>query len=151
MTDATETEAPAPAVDYEEMTRILYQEIREVGHPVSGYFAGRQVLILTTTGAKSGEPRTTVVVYTRDGDRLVIAASKSGAPTNPGWFYNLEADPIVTIEVDKESFQARATVTEGAERKRLWDSHAELHPSFNDYLAKTDRIIPVISLERIAD
>lgn len=133
------------------MTRILYREIRQVGHPVSGYFAGRQVLILTTTGAKSGEARTTAVVYSKDGDRLVVVASKDGAPTNPGWFYNLAADPIVTIEVDKETFQARARVTEGAERQRLWDGHVELHPSFNDYLAKTDRIIPVIALERIAD
>lgn len=149
MTDTAEATAPAPAFDYAEMTRILFKEIREEGHPVSGYFEGRKLLILTTTGAKSGEPRESALAYSIDGDRLVIVASKNGGPTNPSWYHNLVANPIVTIEVDKERFQARATATEGAERQRLWDGHVAVNPAFADYLTKTDRVIPVISLERL--
>ena len=76
-------------------------------------------------------------------------ASKSGAPTNPAWFDNLVADPVVTIEMDKRTFRARATVAEGAERQRLWDQHVAVHPQFNDYPAKTERVIPVVILEPI--
>ena len=105
-------------------------------------------MILTTTGAKSGEKRSAVVTYTRDGDRYVIAASKGGAPTNPSWYYNLVADPRVTVEADKERFEATATVTEGKERQRLWDQHAAERTEFQDYPQKTSRVIPVIALER---
>jgi len=151
MTD-TETSGrrAASSGDYAEMTRIMTEEIRETGRPQTGYFAGQQVLLLTTTGAKTGKPRTSVVTYTRDGDRIIIVASKSGAPTNPAWFTNLVADPIVTIELDRRVIQARATVSEGAERQRLWDQHVAVHPQFNAYPSKTDRVIPVVILEPIS-
>jgi deazaflavin-dependent oxidoreductase (nitroreductase family) len=111
--------------------------------------AGRPLMLLTTTGAKTGEPRTAIVTFTRDGERYVIAASKSGAPDNPAWFHNLRANPEVTVEAAGERFRARATVTSGAERDRLWAQHAEQRPEFRDYPKKTDRVIPMILLDRI--
>ena len=108
------------------------------------------LILLTTTGAKSGQPRTTPVAYSRDGERIVILASKGGAPTNPDWYFNLVANPIVTIELGAEKFQARATVVKDeAERQRLYARHAELMPGFAEYTTKTDRKIPVILLERL--
>lgn len=109
-----------------------------------------QLILLTTTGAKSGQPRTTPIAYSTDGDRLVIAASKGGAPTNPDWYYNLLANPIVTVELGTEKFQALATVADEPERERLYARHAELMPGFADYLKKTSRKIPVVLLERIS-
>jgi deazaflavin-dependent oxidoreductase (nitroreductase family) len=108
-------------------------------------------MILTTTGAKSGVERTAIVTYTRDGDRYVIAASKSGAPTNPAWYHNLVANPVVTAEAGGETFHARATEMHGAERQRLWDQHAAERPEFREYPSLTDRVIPVIVLDRIEE
>jgi deazaflavin-dependent oxidoreductase (nitroreductase family) len=108
-----------------------------------------RVLLLTTTGAKSGLPRTTPVAYSTDGDRLVLAASKGGAPTNPDWYYNLLANPVVTVELGTERFQARASVAQGQERERLYAHHAELMPGFAEYPQKTTRQIPVVLLERL--
>ena len=119
------------------------------GHASSGPFVGRQVLILTTTGAKTGAPRETPLAYSTDGDRIVIVASKGGAPTHPAWYHNLVANPAVTVEVDGDRFVATATVVTGDERARLYDSHAETHPSFAEYPSKTGgRVIPVIVLQR---
>lgn len=120
------------------------------GHPTSGHFLGRQVLILTTTGAKTGERRESPLAYTCDGDRLIIVASKGGAPTHPAWYHNIVANPAVTVEVDGQRFEAAATIADGAERRRLYDQHAALHPSFTEYETKTDRVIPVIVLQREA-
>ena len=105
-------------------------------------------MILTTKGAKSGEDRVAVVTYSREGDRYVIAASKSGAPTNPDWFHNLQANPEVGVE-GGESFTARATVASGDERDRLWEQHADERPEFREYPKITDRVIPMILLDRI--
>lgn len=137
-------------VDYNAFTRQLMADIRENGRPTSGPMAGRPLMILTTTGAKSGEKRSAVVTYTRDGNRYVIAASKGGAPTNPSWYHNVLANPTVTVEADKQTFNASAMVTEGEERERLWDQHATERPEFRDYPQKTSRVIPVIVLERKA-
>jgi deazaflavin-dependent oxidoreductase (nitroreductase family) len=106
------------------------------------------LLLLTTIGAKSGQPRTTPVAYSKDGDNLVIIASKGGAPTNPDWYYNLLANPIVTVELGTETFPARATVVEGAERDRLYAQHAAQMPGFAEYQRKTPRQIPVVILTR---
>ncbi len=111
---------------------------------------GMSLLLLTTTGAKSGQPRTTPVAYSTDGDRLIVVASKGGAPTNPDWYFNLLANPIVTVELGAERFQAHAQVAEGEERDRLYQRHAELMPGFADYQQKTTRQIPVIILERMS-
>ena len=120
------------------------------GVPSDGPFKDRKVLILTTTGAKSGEPRTAVLAYRSDGDALVVAGSKGGAPTDPAWVHNLKADPVPTVEVNNEVFKANATIkTEGAERDRLWAAHVAEMPGFGEYPKKTDRVIPMIVLERI--
>jgi deazaflavin-dependent oxidoreductase (nitroreductase family) len=151
----TETEKPArqrsPSDDYAEFTRILTQEIRDEGRPVTGYFAGQQVLLLTTTGAKTGQRRTHPVAYSRDGDRIIVVASKGGAPTNPAWYQNLRANPAATLEMDRRVVQAHATFAEGADRDRLYAQHASVHPQFNAYPGKTDRVIPVVILEPLED
>ena len=108
------------------------------------------LILLTTTGAKSGEPRTTPIAYSRDGDRIVILASKGGAPTHPDWYHNILANPIVTVELGAERFRARATpVTDEAEYERLYTQHATQMPGFAEYRKKTTRQIPVIVLERL--
>ncbi len=137
-----------PRAAYAAMQQELIHQVREQGRVTSGPFAGRDVLLLTTTGAKSGEERLAPVVFTRDGDRFVVVASKGGAPTNPAWFANLVANPIVTVEVGEETFRARATAAEGAERERLYAQHALSYPQFLDYQQRTSRIIPVVVLER---
>jgi deazaflavin-dependent oxidoreductase (nitroreductase family) len=135
---------------YHDFTTALVEDFRaHEGKVTSGPFLGRNLLLLTTTGARSGEPRLAPVVYTRDGDRIVIVASKGGAPTHPAWYRNLLANPVVTVELGGETFQARASVAEGADRDRLYAAHAEEHPSFKDYETKTTRVIPVIWLDRI--
>ncbi len=124
-------------------------EFRANEGKVGGPFAGAPMMILTTTGAKSGQARVSPLVYTTDGDRFVIIASKAGAPTNPDWFRNLVANPEVTVEVGTEKFQAKATVAEEPERTRLYDAQATLMPGFAEYQQKTTRQIPVVVLERL--
>jgi deazaflavin-dependent oxidoreductase (nitroreductase family) len=128
----------------------LIEEFRANGGKVlSGPFVGAPLLLLTTTGAKSGRPTTTPLVYTRDGDRIVIIASKAGAPEHPSWYHNLKAHPTPTIELGKEKFQARAVITTGSERERLFNAQAKAMPAFVGYQKNTTRQIPVIVLERI--
>ncbi len=117
---------------------------------MGGPFEGAPLLLLTSTGAKSGEERTTPVMYLPDGERMVIFASKAGAPTNPAWYHNLVADPTATVEVGTESFQVTARVAAGEERAELYNRQAELRPQFADYAEKTTREIPVVVLERKA-
>jgi len=101
---------PDPRAAYAQWTEALVTAFRSNGGKVTaGPFADRDVLLLTTKGAKSGEERLAPVVFTRDGDRIVIVGSKGGAPTHPAWYFNLLANPIVTLEVGTEKFQARAT------------------------------------------
>jgi deazaflavin-dependent oxidoreductase (nitroreductase family) len=128
------------------------QTIIETFRANSGKVPGwTRLLLLTTTGAKTGAPRTHPLAYSTDGDSLVIAASKGGAPTHPSWYSNLLANPIVTVELGPERFKARATaVTDGAERDRLYAQHAELMPGFAEYEKKTTRKIPVVLLQRIS-
>jgi deazaflavin-dependent oxidoreductase (nitroreductase family) len=120
------------------------------GEASSGHFVGRPMLILTTTGAKTGLRRTAPLTYSRDGDRYVIVASNGGAPDHPAWYHNLKADPQVTAEVGGETFEAHATVVDEPERRRLYDRHAAAHTGlgFKGYETKTSRVIPVIALER---
>jgi deazaflavin-dependent oxidoreductase (nitroreductase family) len=134
------------------MEQELIQQIQTGdGSVTTGMFAGRNVLLLHTIGAKSGEPRMTPLVYSEDEGKIVIIASKGGSPTHPAWYANILKDPVVTIEMGGTTFGARASVvpTE-AERRRLYDQHAELHESFTTYeeLAQ-GRVIPVVLLERI--
>jgi deazaflavin-dependent oxidoreductase (nitroreductase family) len=136
--------------DPEAFTRALIADVRENGRPTSGPMAGRPLMVLTTTGAKTGQPRTVVVTFTRDGDAYVVAGSKSGAPTDPYWFRNLRSNPLVRVEADREAFEARATEVEGADREQLWDRHVAERPEFADYPEKAGRVIPMARLRRIA-
>jgi deazaflavin-dependent oxidoreductase (nitroreductase family) len=135
---------------FQDFNRALIQDLRtHGGRATSGPFMGREVLILTTMGAKSGAVRENPLMYTRDGGHYVIIASKSGAPTHPSWFHNLVAHPEVTIEVLGEKFKALAHVPQGDEYERLYTQHANINPNFHEYRAKTSRTIPVVVLERI--
>lgn len=127
----------------------IIEEFRANAGKVGGMFDGRPILLLHSIGAKSGQERTNPVVYTTDGDRLVIFASKGGAPTNPNWYHNLIAHPDVTVEVGTETLKVRASVAAPDERDRLWKHQVEKMPAFADYEAKTERTIPVVILERV--
>lgn len=141
--------SPFMSSTFGDFNRQLVEHLRSHGgRATGGPFQGRDLLILTTKGAKSGETRTTPLVYSRDGDRLVIVASKGGAPTHPAWFHNLKAHPVVTVELLGDKFEAHARVMDGEEYERLYARHAEINPGFNDYRRKTSRKIPVVVLER---
>ena len=127
----------------------IVDEFRANGGKVGGMFEGKNVLLLTTIGAKSGQERLSPLVYTRDGDRYVVAASMGGAPKNPAWFHNLVANPKVTLEVGTEKFEATATVVEDrAERDRLYAGMVAHAEGFADYEKKTTRVIPIVVFER---
>jgi deazaflavin-dependent oxidoreductase (nitroreductase family) len=136
--------------DRKAFNRTLIEEFRANDGKVGGAFADAPLLLLTTIGAKSGQQRTSPVVYTTDGDRLVIIASYAGRPTNPAWFNNLVANPEVTVEVPGETFAARAVVASGEYRDRLYAAQAKMMPAFDEYQSKTTRQIPVVTLERIS-
>ena len=121
---------------------------RETGGARGYEWRGTTILLLSTTGRSSGEPRTTPLIHRTDDDRWVIVASKGGAPEHPAWFRNLEAEPEAEIQVRDEVIPVRARVAGGEERERLWRLMAEAWPAYDDYQAKTDREIPVVVLER---
>jgi deazaflavin-dependent oxidoreductase (nitroreductase family) len=137
------------STSFQDFNRGLIGDLRANGKPTSGPFLGRDVLILTTKGARSGDVRENPLVYTRDGDHYVIVASKGGSPTHPAWYHNIVKHPEVTVEVGKEKFEARAHIANGGEYERLYTQHADINPTFHDYRRKTARKIPVIVLERI--
>ncbi len=135
---------------YSSLNRDLIADLRaNAGRATSGPFVGRPVLILTNTGARSGQVRATPLVYTRDGDNYVVIASKGGAPTHPGWFHNLVANPDIKLEVLGETIQARARVAGVEEHDRLYDAQASLMPAFAEYQRSTERKIPVIVFEPV--
>ena len=111
---------PEPVPDYGSVKEQLIAEIRAYGHAVTGIYVGRQALVLTSTGARSGEPRVSPLAYSMDAGRFVVTASRGGSPRHPAWYHNLVMNPIATIEVDLRVIQARATPAEGLERERLW-------------------------------
>jgi deazaflavin-dependent oxidoreductase (nitroreductase family) len=132
-----------------EFNRKLIDEFRANGGKVGGQFAKMPVLLLTMTGAKSGKSRTTPLVYSKDGDRIVLIASMGGAPNNPDWYHNLLAHPAVEVEIGAERIPVRATVAKGEERERLFNAQARQMPIFAEYQKKTTRQIPVFVLERV--
>jgi deazaflavin-dependent oxidoreductase (nitroreductase family) len=131
-----------------QFNKDLIAEYRANGGEVSGPFADAPLLLLTTKGRKTGEPRTSPVVYLQDGEDVVVIASYAGRDVNPSWFHNLVADPEVTVEVGADRYQAEAVVTEGDERDRLYAAQAARMDAFNEYQEKTDREIPVVRLVR---
>ena len=136
--------------DYNDFNRDLIADLRANGGKASGGpFKGGQILILTTKGAKSGETRENPLAYTRDGERLVVIASKGGAPTNPSWFHNLVTHPEVIVEAGGNRFKARAIVPQGDEYERLYSQMADIYPNFYEYRQKTSRQIPVVVLQPV--
>jgi len=131
------------------LNQSVIEEFRANRGRVGGPLEGWPVLLLTMTGAKTGRTLVRPVCYSRDGDRIVVIASRGGAPHNPPWYYNLVANPLVTVEVGTEKFRARAAQVYGSERNRLFDAAAELMPLFAGYQKKTKREIPVLTLTRI--
>ena len=124
-----------------------YQETDgEVGHV---WKEGSTILLLTTTGRKTGEHRTTPLIYGLEGGNPVIVASKGGAPEHPGWYRNLAKTPEVEVQILGDTFAARARVAEGEERERLWRMMNGIWRYYDDYQTRTDREIPVVVLERL--
>lgn len=127
----------------------VIDEFRATGGVVGGELAGMPLILLTTIDTRSGQPRTTPLVYHRRGDRYLIIASNGGAARNPAWFRNLEREPGVTVEVGAESFAATATILEGSERDTAFATIVAEAPSAGTFQAKAGRAIPVIALERL--
>jgi deazaflavin-dependent oxidoreductase (nitroreductase family) len=117
------------------------------GKVTSGPLAGHPLLIMTSTGAKSGEPRRAVLTYHLDGSDYVVAGSAGGSKSDPSWIHNLERDPSVTIEVDNRQVPAIANIVDDAERDRLWEEHVKALPWFADYPQQSGRVIPMVRLK----
>ncbi|MGA5765045.1 nitroreductase family deazaflavin-dependent oxidoreductase [Nonomuraea bangladeshensis] len=124
----------------------IIDEFRANGGRVGGMFEGSPLLLLTTTGARSGRQVTTPVMYLPDDERYVIIASNAGADTHPAWYHNLRPHPVATVEVGTETFQAKAVPVEGEERDQLYARMVAVAPQFADYERKTSRRIPVLAL-----
>src|SRR5579859_7269184 len=128
----------------------IISEFRANEGKVGGGFNGAPMVLLTTTGAKSGKRYTTPLVYLAEGDRMFIFASFAGAPTNPAWFHNILANPRVSIEVGPDRYEADAIVLTGDERDRVFAAQVKAMPGFAGYQAKTSRVIPVVELRKLA-
>ncbi|GAA3837050.1 nitroreductase/quinone reductase family protein [Sphaerisporangium flaviroseum] len=126
----------------------IIEEFRTNGGKVGGPFEGGDLLLLTTTGAKSGQEHTVPLGYVRDGDLLLVVGSAAGAPRHPAWYHNLLAHPMVRVELGTEVFEAIAVPAEGARRDRLFEHIVRAAPGYADYQAATSRILPVVVLER---
>jgi deazaflavin-dependent oxidoreductase (nitroreductase family) len=132
--------------DLNERNQKIIDEFRANGGKVGGNFEGKTLLLLHTLGAKSGQARINPVACIKDGARYAVIASKGGAPTHPDWYYNVIANPLVTVEVGTEKFQAHALIAEEPERTRLYEQMVAMMPGFDDYRRNTTRVIPVIVL-----
>lgn len=129
-------------------TQII-DEFRSNGGKVGGQFEGAPLLLLHSTGAKSGKQRVNPMMYLADGDDFVVFATKAGTPTNPDWYHNIVAFPQASIEVGESTVNVVARVAEGDTRERLWSRQKELYPGFAEYEAKNAREIPVMVLEPV--
>jgi deazaflavin-dependent oxidoreductase (nitroreductase family) len=133
--------------DRNDWNRQTVEAFRANKGQVGGVWEGRPLLLLTTTGAKSGQRRTNPVMYLREGGHLYIFASKGGAPTNPDWYHNLLAHPEVTVEIGNQTAQALAKPLTGAERDSIYARWAQQYPQYREYQENTTRSIPVIEME----
>src|ERR1700729_1467819 len=136
--------------DMNDFNSGVIEEFRANHGKVGGGFAGAPVVLLTTTGAKSGKKRVNPLVALVQGDTLYVVASKGGAPTNPDWYHNLVANPEVEVEFGDERFGATAVPITGPERDRLFAAQVAVQPGFGDYEKSTTRVIPVVELRRDA-
>jgi deazaflavin-dependent oxidoreductase (nitroreductase family) len=125
----------------------IIEEFRANAGKVGGQFEGAPLLLLHSTGAKTGQARVNPIMYLADGDNLVVFASKAGAPTSPDWYHNLVANPRASVEIEDRTVNVVARVADAETRERLWTQQKSLYPGFADYEAKTTREIPVVVLE----
>ena len=133
-------------MDVKEINRRVIEQFR-AGEEIEGMHRDR-LLLLTTTGARTGQLHTTPMMFHPDGDRLLVVASNIGAPRHPAWYLNLAANPRVTVEVGDERYEAVASTAEGEERQRLWSMLKQQHPFFAEHEQQTEREIPVVILTR---
>jgi deazaflavin-dependent oxidoreductase (nitroreductase family) len=125
----------------------LIADMRAHGGAVTtGPLAGHPLLVMTSRGAKSGQPRRAILTFSRDAGDYIVAGTASGSPTDPHWLHNLEANPNVSIEAENRKFEARATIAKAEERDRLWNQHVEALPHFAAYPEQTGRVIPMARL-----
>ena len=141
----TEERAELPQWIADHLKQYLETDGRE-GH----IWNGVPTLLLTTTGAKSGEPLQLPLIYGKDGDNYLVVASKGGAPEHPAWYHNLDANPDVAVQVEADKFNARARTATADEKPRLWETMAKIFPNYVEYQQKTTRDIPVVVLERVS-
>ncbi len=134
-------------MDITDINRRVIEQFR-AGGEIEGMHRDR-IVLLTTAGARTGQRRTTPMMFHRDGGRMLVVASNVGAPKHPDWYRNLVADPRVIVEVGDETYPAVATTLEGAERARAWSMLKESYPFFASHEASTVRIIPVVALTRV--
>jgi deazaflavin-dependent oxidoreductase (nitroreductase family) len=132
----------------EQFNQRNIDEFRASHGRVGGNFAGAPLLLLHTAGARSGQPRINPMMYLADGDRYLVFASKAGSDSNPGWYWNLRANPDTAIEVGDETIAVRAAELTGAERDEKYRIQSERYPGFAGYQQQTSRTIPVIALTR---
>lgn len=149
MDGADDPEEQLMSDDMNDWNQQIIAEFRANGGVVGGPFEGAPMVLVTHRGARTGTERTTPLVYLADGEDVVIFASKAGAPTNPDWFHNLVANPDATIEVGTETVPVRARVAQGDERDQLFERQKAASPQFAEYEKATDRVIPVVVLERV--
>lgn len=133
--------------DVNDWNKTIIDEFRANGGRVGGNFEGAPLLLLHTTGAKSGQERINPMMYQDLGGSIAVFASMAGAPNNPAWFHNLVANPDVTVEIGTETKAFRARVAEPSEREPIWTKQKADYPGFADYESKTDRVIPVVILD----
>jgi deazaflavin-dependent oxidoreductase (nitroreductase family) len=133
-----------------DMNKKIIEEFRANGGEVGGFFANKTLLLLHTTGAKSGKERVNPLATFEDGDRFVVVASKGGAPSNPDWYYNVVANPLVSVEYGTDKFQARASIASEPERTELYEKMESIFPGFTGYKEKAGRVIPVVTLSRLS-
>jgi proline iminopeptidase len=143
-----------PARNREEMDLSIYGDSHVKAYQETkgerGYiWNGAPILLLTTKGHASGQPRTTPLIFLQDGDNVAVVASKGGAPEHPAWYLNLEAEPRVKVQIKGDVFDAVARTAQGAERERLWPKAVKTWPQYADYAKLTDREIPIVVLERL--
>jgi deazaflavin-dependent oxidoreductase (nitroreductase family) len=135
--------------DGEDFNKRNIAEFRANHGRVGGQFEGAPLLVLHTVGARSGEPRSNIMMYLKDGERYLVFASKAGADTSPAWYFNMRANPRVRVEVGDDAFEAEATELTGAERDDKFAEQARRFPGFGEYQNKTTRTIPVIALSPV--
>jgi deazaflavin-dependent oxidoreductase (nitroreductase family) len=134
--------------DMQDFNTAIIEEFRANAGKLGGNFEGAPMLLLHTTGAKSGKERVNPMMYRRVGDDVAVFASKAGAPTNPDWYHNLVAHPDATAEIGTDTVSVVARVTKGDERTEIWEAQKKENPGFADYEASTTREIPVVILKR---